>query len=449
MKKININKSQYSLIEGKTKNKKYTVYINGKKDKTFSECGWKRTPKVGKGFYCGGAVFKIKKVTDDSIYAVEESRVAKKVIVSESQLKPKMLMEGAAYDEFCSNQPLRYRIICRMVEDGYLFHGTDGEWDEFDVSKIKGGLRGVYGYGAYFTDAAYKCEEYGEKFLILDSNGFKFLDINEKINKDYNIFSEIYSEYARAKNEIENVRNIREYDYYSEIIDDFERKFDMLFFNDILMIIDKSDDGLTYRSLNSKLGGHEDISQKISNFYLHMGYDGFICDNQYVIFNFEKLKQNIVKDKEALIARYMNVTETKKMARKPYLPYANESVKKYLSLLKEEVVADGNAEHNPYKKRWEAERKALKDFICNFGKVMTSRENGKTYKVYYDKVLSQLIGFNYCICLQWDAVEMKPKSVLFVRALDKFTDRMFQANFDYRGRDNQIGTSDDFNYKTN
>lgn len=145
-------------------------------------------------------------------------------------------------------------------------------------------------------------------------------------------------------------------------------------------------------------------------------------------------------------------TETNKYERVPYPIYRNESVKKYITLLKEnlvneEVVADGNSEHNPYKKRWEAERKALKDFICNFGKVMTSKENGKTYKVYYDKTLSQLIGYNYCICLQWDSVTLKPKSVLYIRALDKFTDKMFQANFDSRGRDNMSGTYDDLSYQ--
>lgn len=145
-------------------------------------------------------------------------------------------------------------------------------------------------------------------------------------------------------------------------------------------------------------------------------------------------------------------TETNKYERVPYPIYRNESIQRYITLLKEnlineEIVADGNSEHNPYKKRWEAERKALKDFICNFGKVMTSKENGKTYKVYYDKTLSQLIGYNYCICLQWDAVNLKPKSVLYIRALDKFTDKMFQANFDARGRDNMAGTYDDLSYQ--
>lgn len=124
----------------------------------------------------------------------------------------------------------------------------------------------------------------------------------------------------------------------------------------------------------------------------------------------------------------------------------SEGIEKYkntILLLKEEIVADGNSEHNPYKKRWDAERKALKDFICNYGKVMTSKENGKTYKVYYDKMLSQLVGYNYCICLQWDQLELKPKSILYIRALDKFTDRVFKPQFDNRGVDNIRGNAND------
>lgn len=123
-----------------------------------------------------------------------------------------------------------------------------------------------------------------------------------------------------------------------------------------------------------------------------------------------------------------------------------EGIGKYknaITLLKEEWVGDGNSEHNPYKKRWDAERKALKDFVANYGKLMQSKENGKLYKCYYDKVLSQLIGYNYCICIQWDNIEMKPKSVLYIRALDKFTPNIKQVNFDTRGRDNMASTYDD------
>jgi hypothetical protein len=113
----------------------------------------------------------------------------------------------------------------------------------------------------------------------------------------------------------------------------------------------------------------------------------------------------------------------------------------------EEVVADGSADHNPYAETWKIERADLKDFLSKYGKLMTSRENGKTYKVYYDKVMSELIGHNYCVCIQYDQLEMKPtSSVVYLRALDKFTDRIFQAQFDDRGRDNMRGTSDDVNY---
>ena len=114
--------------------------------------------------------------------------------------------------------------------------------------------------------------------------------------------------------------------------------------------------------------------------------------------------------------------------------------------LNEEWVADGNASHNPYKKRWDAERKALKDFVSNFGKLMQSKENGKLYKCYYDKTLSNLIGYNYCICIQYDSVEMKPKSVLYIRALDKFSPNIRQVSYDVRGKDNVMGTYDDRNY---
>jgi len=126
----------------------------------------------------------------------------------------------------------------------------------------------------------------------------------------------------------------------------------------------------------------------------------------------------------------------------------NESIKRYLTSLKaniinEEWVGDGNASHNPYKKHWDAERKALKDFVSNYGQLMQSKENGKLYKCYYDATLSQLIGFNYCICVQWDSVEMKPKSTLYIRACDKFTSNIKQVQFDTRGKDNTYGTQDD------
>jgi hypothetical protein len=128
----------------------------------------------------------------------------------------------------------------------------------------------------------------------------------------------------------------------------------------------------------------------------------------------------------------------------------SESMKEYLTLLKEEVAIDGSSENNPYEKRWKAEREALKNFVANYGKLMQSREDnkgGKLYKVYFDETMSNLIGYNYCICVQWNEQEMKPGSTVYIRALDKFTPFIRRdLQFDTRGRDNMRGTYDDTGY---
>ena len=113
------------------------------------------------------------------------------------------------------------------------------------------------------------------------------------------------------------------------------------------------------------------------------------------------------------------------------------------SLLNEEVVADGNAGHNPFKKRWKYERETLINYLTNYGEIMTSKENGKQYKVLFDDTLSSRIGLNYCLCIQWNPMTMEPGNVIYVRALDKFTRKIFKPEFDTRGFDNIAGTSDD------
>ena len=116
--------------------------------------------------------------------------------------------------------------------------------------------------------------------------------------------------------------------------------------------------------------------------------------------------------------------------------------KKYVPI-NEEVVADGSAEHNPYKKRWKYERDALKNYLVNYGELMTSKENGKQYKVLYDQFISGRLGINYCLCIQWNSMTNKPGNIIYVRAFDKFTRRIFRPEFDTRGFDNQAGTADD------
>ena len=116
-----------------------------------------------------------------------------------------------------------------------------------------------------------------------------------------------------------------------------------------------------------------------------------------------------------------------------------------VATLNEEVVADGNADHNPFKKRWKYERETLINYLCNYGEIMTSKENGKQYRVLYDPTLSSRLGINYCICIQWNPITMEPGNVIYVRAFDKFTRKLFKPEFDTRGFDNVAGTADDIN----
>ena len=78
---------------------------------------------------------------------------------------------------------------------------------------------------------------------------------------------------------------------------------------------------------------------------------------------------------------------------------------------------------NPLKQRWHHERSVLKNYLINYGTTMISKENGKEYKVILDTFISELLGINYYICIQWDSLTNMPGEIIYVRACDKFTQR--------------------------
>lgn len=52
----------------------YKVYLNNKLNKIFTDVAkhWKRKPKIGHVWYCGGAVFEIIKIEDNKVYIIEK-----------------------------------------------------------------------------------------------------------------------------------------------------------------------------------------------------------------------------------------------------------------------------------------------------------------------------------------------------------------------------------------
>ena len=627
-----------SITESKNKKKKYTVYIDGKKDDTFSDMNWKRKPKIGKGFYYGGAVFKIKEVTDDSIYAIEESK----------NTSAQLLTEWDKIDYF-EKAKQYFGTTNDLNECGFIL--PNGEM--LDLSSVKGrrgiphrnveaigvGLETFIEHGAIRCDSRYKLinickkptkEQINRLTQIIKANDgsvsldlgnghvtFDYVDyknanykriindiinffdnkikpsslyeskevIKEYLEKDYNMPLYSYFKWAANATDFEKVqdlvyqcsyeakqyiakmsRQISEFEPLRlALIKDEDIMYDDEFVENIANIIVKNnltdafiyylqvssseyelpswlfmdfnrvvknewcihfgadsesiaregftggteeiehlaytgagqekhgagydfafplgekdidfneygDEAVIFQTSGIEIYHHGDTQNQVifwgpyAKNFIPIKYDSEIGDwciygmnNQilksgspstilsWVLNNLPQYRKQIMAGKNGYIPKYYDYNQRKRV---PYPIYRNESIQKYITLLKEnlineEVVADGNSEHNPYEKRWKAERKALKNFICNFGNVMTSRENGKQYKVYYDKVLSQLIGFNYCICLQWDPIQLKPSSTLYIRALDKFTNKIFQAQYDQRGKDNMLGTSDDLRY---
>ena len=480
-----------SITENKSERKKYTVYINDKKDETFSDMNWKRKPKVGKGFYYGGAVFKIKKVTDDSIYAIEENRLNDKPLLKEYLEKDNNLplykyFKWASTASSCEkardlayscsyyiNEYIR-KIYYRYSEFEDLL--DDGEFDYEDESLVEMFLN--------MLEENNLCDHFvSEMQNIVDYYelpSWCTMDFNRIVKNEWCIHFGSDSESIAKEGFTGGTPEIEHLAYTNAGAQKSSAGYDFAF-----LINDRNVDyngygneAVIFRTSGVEIYHYGDNQNQVvfwgpnvkSFIPIHQDNGDWVVYGQngqvlvrcgrpseialWATENLPQYRKQIMTGKNGYIPKMGRWnTETNKYERVPYPIYRNESVKKYITLLKEnlvneEVVADGNSEHNPYKKRWEAERKALKDFICNFGKVMTSKENGKTYKVYYDKTLSQLIGYNYCICLQWDAVTLKPKSVLYIRALDKFTDKMFQANFDARGRDNLYNTADDLSYQT-
>lgn len=78
-----------------------------------------------------------------------------------------------------------------------------------------------------------------------------------------------------------------------------------------------------------------------------------------------------------------------------------------------------------FRDRWFHERMALKKYLVNYGNVMISRENGKEYKVIQDPFLSNQLGINYSICIQWNSLLNLPGEIIYIRASDKFEPKRY------------------------
>ena len=212
---------------------------------------------------------------------------------------------GDEYDDIYENKKLReetsysdkYELCAKLIEQGYLIHCTNSEYEKFDKKYIKGGSRAKEGYGAYFTDMPYKAIEYGKNIKLIKKENFNFLNSQQPIDKEWLLDGDIKQEIVRLEAELDNCRNIKEYDSINNEIEKLKNSLSddrfIRFLDNVILRYDvKTYGGLEYNIPNP----HENVP-KLVQLYIDKGYDGYYTDGIYTIFNFDKLNQNLISYK--------------------------------------------------------------------------------------------------------------------------------------------------------
>lgn len=234
------------------------------------------------------------------------------------------------YYKFKTNMSFRYTACYKLYQHGYVVHGSDSEFETFDSSKIKGGSRAVYGWGAYFTNDSYKCEEYGNNFVFLNIKPFKLLELennisasNDEIAKVINQIETLNAKIQEAEEGLYNAVNIRDYNYYDnerkqckELLQQLVPDSKTEVFLDMYSNFLKKNSNATYLQLihylrnvfQNKMG-----ESFVSLMFLKFGYDGFHIENQFILFNFDKINNNIVKNKNELLRQILQENENTKI----------------------------------------------------------------------------------------------------------------------------------------
>lgn len=236
-------------------------------------------------------------------------------------MKAKLLLETMdaveqVYNEYLNNPKFRMDIIKTALSNGYVVHGTDAEFSEFDKDYVKGGLSANYGYGFYFTDNVTKFTEYGSdpsKYKFCDISDMTFLKLSDTPNKvGFESRAELTDYYQtqmfKAERYLESATSNKEYTYYSDMVDELNAKIDELKHGVsradeyIDNFISKNKD-LDFESINKRIASSSvrDLQKEISMYYAKLGYDGFIGGYEYVIFNYDKLNNKLVKDLKTFV----------------------------------------------------------------------------------------------------------------------------------------------------
>lgn len=186
-----------------------------------------------------------------------------------------------------------FKLVAKLISNGYLIHCSPNDFDYFDETYIKGGFRAKEGYGFYFSNMPYKPIEYGDYIYAIKYNDFNFLNSSNPIDPDL-FHLDYMTDIQRLEILQDNIRNIREYDAISEEIQNIKNSVD----TDLIDYIKDAirNGAKTYGQLEYLIRNPNINIPKLIKIYLNNGYDGYVTDNAiFTVFNMNKLNKLMKK----------------------------------------------------------------------------------------------------------------------------------------------------------
>jgi hypothetical protein len=207
---------------------------------------------------------------------------------------------------------------------GIIAHSGENVISKFDFSKIKGGLRGRYGKGIYFS-SLFKNYDYGDKSTYLDISKLNLMNGNMTVSEALNTLSlpsKIKRDIDILKNSLSKVKNNKDYDEISSEIKNLESiysKFDQNS-NYIERTLQKEADKNPSEKLDSILENLEarvnesnnldtskaikGLEDSLNNMLIQSGFDGINFDEgrEILIIPQEKINDYIVQSQDKFIS---------------------------------------------------------------------------------------------------------------------------------------------------
>jgi len=225
------------------------------------------------------------------------------------------------------NENTPQNVADKYSKKNVMYHCSDNFRYEFKLGHIKGGYRGIHGWGIYFASTAFKASDYGDYMTIVDKSNLKLLPLDNKItdafiqeieddlyfgdirkeiniNQDYKIFkdfnvynvSDLEILYTKLSNQLSIVRNNIDYNEIKGIMTKIKELYLLVnpnkenkeIFYELKKHNGKTINDLIIHIFNQKPKKYE---KYISLFFSECGYDGFDYDKyEFVIFKTDNLK---------------------------------------------------------------------------------------------------------------------------------------------------------------